>query len=56
MVVDSNAVAQEKGLEAVMVFVENCANAGKYAGFFSLTFVVLYTNLCSYSTVLEIVS
>lgn len=34
MVVDSNAVAQEKGLEAVMVFVENCAVAGKYANFF----------------------
>lgn len=31
-VVDSNAVAQEKGLEATLVFVENCGNAGKTVG------------------------
>ncbi|XP_014256323.1 protein mini spindles isoform X2 [Cimex lectularius] len=31
-VVDSNAPAQEKGLEAVLAFVENCASAGKTAG------------------------
>ena len=28
-VVDSNAVAQEKGLEAVLAYVENSASAGK---------------------------
>lgn len=28
-VIDSNAMAQEKGLEATLIFVENCANAGK---------------------------
>jgi cytoskeleton-associated protein 5 len=28
-VVDSNAVAQEKGLEAVLAFVENSASSGK---------------------------
>jgi cytoskeleton-associated protein 5 len=28
-VVDSNAVAQEKGLEAVLAFVENSATSGK---------------------------
>lgn len=48
MVVDSNAVAQEKGLEAVMVFVENCAVAGKYANF-----VVLFRNLCSCTILFE---
>lgn len=32
MVVDSNAMAQEKGLEAALIFVENCANAGKTVG------------------------
>lgn len=31
-VVDSNALAQEKGLEAALVFVENCGNAGKTVG------------------------
>lgn len=31
-VVDSNAVAQEKGLEAALVFVENSGNAGKTVG------------------------
>ncbi|XP_055620318.1 protein mini spindles isoform X4 [Toxorhynchites rutilus septentrionalis] len=31
-VVDSNAVAQEKGLEATLVFVENSGNAGKTVG------------------------
>lgn len=31
-VVDSNAVAQEKGLEAVLAFVENSASAGKTVG------------------------
>ncbi|XP_053677299.1 protein mini spindles [Anopheles nili] len=31
-VVDSNAVAQEKGLETALVFVENSGNAGKTAG------------------------
>lgn len=31
-VVDSNAVAQEKGLEAALLFVENCGHAGKVAG------------------------
>ncbi|KAE8740038.1 hypothetical protein FOCC_FOCC014444 [Frankliniella occidentalis] len=30
-VVDSNAVAQEKGLEATLAFVENCGSAGKTA-------------------------
>ena len=29
IVVDSNAVAQEKGLETVLSFVENSAQAGK---------------------------
>lgn len=48
MVVDSNAVAQEKGLEAVMVFVENCAVAGKYANFF-----LLFTSLCSFTILFE---
>lgn len=28
-VVDSNAVAQEKGLEAVLAFIENCAVSGR---------------------------
>lgn len=28
-VIDSNAVAQEKGLEAVLAYVENAAAAGK---------------------------
>ncbi|XP_055384465.1 protein mini spindles isoform X2 [Condylostylus longicornis] len=31
-VIDSNAVAQEKGLEATLIFVENSANAGKTVG------------------------
>ncbi|XP_038218793.1 protein mini spindles isoform X2 [Zerene cesonia] len=31
-VIDSNAVAQEKGLEAALVFVENCGHAGKTTG------------------------
>jgi cytoskeleton-associated protein 5 len=31
-VTDSNAVAQEKGLEAALVFVENCGFAGKTVG------------------------
>ncbi|XP_028170913.1 protein mini spindles [Ostrinia furnacalis] len=31
-VTDSNAVAQERGLEAALVFVENCGHAGKTAG------------------------
>ncbi|CRK99142.1 CLUMA_CG012503, isoform A [Clunio marinus] len=31
-VVDSNAVAQEKGLEAALLFVENCGIAGKTVG------------------------
>lgn len=31
-VIDSNAVAQEKGLEATLAFVENCGSAGKTAG------------------------
>lgn len=31
-VVDSNALAQEKGLEAALSFVENCGHAGKVAG------------------------
>ncbi|VVD05630.1 unnamed protein product, partial [Leptidea sinapis] len=31
-VTDSNAVAQEKGLEAALVFVENCGHAGKTTG------------------------
>lgn len=29
-VIDSNAVAQEKGLEATLVFVENSATAGRF--------------------------
>lgn len=29
MVIDSNAMAQEKGLEATLIFVENCGHAGK---------------------------
>lgn len=28
-VIDSNAIAQEKGLEATLVFVKNCATAGR---------------------------
>ncbi len=31
IVIDSNAVAQEKGLETVLCFVENSAQASKYA-------------------------
>ncbi|XP_029345564.1 protein mini spindles isoform X2 [Acyrthosiphon pisum] len=31
-VIDSNAIAQEKGLEATLVFVKNCATAGRTAG------------------------
>lgn len=31
-VTDSNAMAQEKGLEATLVFVENCGHAGKTVG------------------------
>lgn len=31
-VVDSNAVAQEKGLDAALLFVENCGHAGKVVG------------------------
>ncbi|CAH2055745.1 unnamed protein product, partial [Iphiclides podalirius] len=31
-VTDSNAMAQEKGLEAALVFVENCGHAGKTTG------------------------
>lgn len=30
-VIDSNAIAQEKGLEAALVFVENAAIAGRLA-------------------------
>lgn len=32
MVVDSNAMAQERGLEATLIFVENCGHAGKTVG------------------------
>lgn len=32
MVVDSHAMAQERGLEATLIFVENCASATKVAG------------------------
>ncbi|CAD6995897.1 unnamed protein product [Ceratitis capitata] len=32
MVADSNVVAQEKGLEAALIFVENCGQAGKTVG------------------------
>lgn len=32
-VIDSNAVAQEKGLEATLVFVENSATAGRYVNY-----------------------
>ncbi|XP_037896090.1 protein mini spindles isoform X4 [Glossina fuscipes] len=32
MIVDSNAVAQERGLEAALIFVENCGHAGKTVG------------------------
>lgn len=32
MVIDSNVVAQEKGLEAALIFVENCGQAGKTVG------------------------
>lgn len=31
-VVDSNALAQERGLEAALIFVENCGHAGKTVG------------------------
>ncbi|XP_063697103.1 protein mini spindles isoform X2 [Culicoides brevitarsis] len=31
-VVDTNVMAQEKGLEATLIFVENCGNAGKTVG------------------------
>lgn len=31
-VIDSNALAQEKGLEAALVFVENCGHAGRTVG------------------------
>lgn len=31
-VIDSNAVAQERGLEAALAFVENCGHAGKTVG------------------------
>lgn len=31
-VVDSNVMAQEKGLEATLIFVENCGSAGKTVG------------------------
>lgn len=31
-VVDSNVAAQEKGLEATLIYVENCGNAGKTVG------------------------
>ncbi|XP_050054425.1 protein mini spindles-like isoform X3 [Aphis gossypii] len=31
-VIDSNAIAQEKGLEATLAFVEKCATAGRAAG------------------------
>lgn len=34
IVIDSNAVAQEKGLETVLCFVENSAQASKYETFF----------------------
>jgi hypothetical protein len=33
IVIDSNAVAQEKGLETVLCFVENSAQASKYEAF-----------------------
>lgn len=32
MVIDSNAMAQEKGLEAALIFVENCGHSGKTVG------------------------
>jgi len=32
-VIDSNAVAQEKGLEATLVFVENSATAGRLVNY-----------------------
>lgn len=38
-VVDTNVMAQEKGLEATLIFVENCGNAGKTVGEVSLTFL-----------------
>jgi len=31
-VIDSNAIAQEKGLEATLAFVEKCATAGRLVG------------------------
>lgn len=31
-ITDSNVVAQEKGLEATLVFVENCGSAGRTVG------------------------
>ena len=42
-VIDSNAVAQEKGLQAVMSFVENAAVAGRYFIYTFLTFQNQYT-------------
>lgn len=38
-VVDSNAVAQEKGLEATLVFVENSGTAGRYDFYFNYDYV-----------------
>jgi len=35
-VIDNNAVAQEKGLEATLAYVENAAAAGKYDIYFDI--------------------
>lgn len=45
-VVDNNAVAQEKGLEATLIFVENSVTAERFAGYnFSFKF---HSNLYNY--------
>lgn len=49
-VVDTNVMAQEKGLEATLIFVENCGNAGKTVGEVSLTFLFhLRIGSCQFS-------
>ena len=52
IVIDSNAVAQEKGLETVLCFVENSAQASKYETFFFTTnqqfWNFTYIKVCNY--------
>lgn len=42
IVIDSNAVAQEKGLETVLCFVENSAQASKYKTLYRVITILVF--------------